>query len=149
MRLVSPGLSGANADPAGPRVSNGLKVVTTSSRHSVPIEPIEVSSYTVPTDFPESDGTLEWGSTTLVLVEASGGGQRGLGYTYADISTAQLVQSLLAKIVQGHDALAVTARWQEMVRCTRNLGRPGIVSMAISAVDSALWDLKARLLNFR
>ena len=29
----------------------------------------------------------------------------------------------------------------------RNLGRPGVVSMAISAVDIALWDLKARLLN--
>ena len=37
--------------------------------------------------------------------------------------------------------------WQEMVHRTRNLGRPGIVSMAISAVDSALWDLKARLLD--
>jgi L-alanine-DL-glutamate epimerase-like enolase superfamily enzyme len=34
-----------------------------------------------------------------------------------------------------------------MVRSIRNLGRPGIASMAISAVDVALWDLKARLLN--
>jgi L-alanine-DL-glutamate epimerase-like enolase superfamily enzyme len=34
-----------------------------------------------------------------------------------------------------------------MVARTRNLGRAGIVSMAISAVDVALWDLKARLLN--
>jgi L-alanine-DL-glutamate epimerase-like enolase superfamily enzyme len=34
-----------------------------------------------------------------------------------------------------------------MVSRVRNLGRPGIASMAISAVDTALWDLKARLLN--
>jgi len=29
----------------------------------------------------------------------------------------------------------------------RNLGRPGLVSCAVSAVDTALWDLKARLLG--
>ena len=34
-----------------------------------------------------------------------------------------------------------------MVHAIRNLGRPGIVSMAIAAVDLALWDLKARLLR--
>jgi L-alanine-DL-glutamate epimerase-like enolase superfamily enzyme len=43
--------------------------------------------------------------------------------------------------------MAVTASWESMLRRTRNLGRPGIVSMAISAVDAALWDLKARLLG--
>ena len=34
-----------------------------------------------------------------------------------------------------------------MVRSVRNLGRPGVASCAIAAVDSALWDLKARLLG--
>jgi L-alanine-DL-glutamate epimerase-like enolase superfamily enzyme len=101
----------------------------------------------VPTDFPESDGTLQWNSTTLVLVRAIAGKYAGLGYTYADTSTATLIEGLLAETVIGRDAMAIPACWNAMVRRTRNLGRPGIVSMAISAVDSALWDLKARLFN--
>lgn len=101
----------------------------------------------MPTDFPESDGTLEWSRTTIVLVHAKAGGKTGLGYTYADSATAALISGFLLKIVQGRDAMSPSACWKIMVECTRNLGRPGIVSMAISAVDSALWDLKARLLN--
>jgi L-alanine-DL-glutamate epimerase-like enolase superfamily enzyme len=115
--------------------------------HKAQIDRIKVSTYKVPTDFPESDGTLQWDSTTLVLVEASGGGNTGLGYTYADTATAMLVHDLLATVVTGKDVMATAASWDAMIRRTRNLGRPGIVSMAISAVDSALWDLKARLLN--
>jgi L-alanine-DL-glutamate epimerase-like enolase superfamily enzyme len=34
-----------------------------------------------------------------------------------------------------------------MVRSIRNMGRPGIASMAIAAVDCALWDLKAKLFD--
>ncbi len=113
----------------------------------VPIKDIDVSIYTVPTDFPESDGTLEWNSTTLVLVQASAGNKKGLGHTYADTATANPVHHLLAKAVEGRDAMAISACWNAMVCRTRNLGRAGIVSMAISAVDSALWDLKARLLD--
>ena len=41
------------------------------------IERINVSVYTIPTDVPESDGTLEWDKTTLVLVEAMAGGLHG------------------------------------------------------------------------
>jgi len=82
-----------------------------------------------------------------VLVRASAANQTGLGYTYADNATARLIQDLLSQVVKGQDAMATTANWNAMVQRTRNLGRPGIVSMAISAVDSALWDLKARLLN--
>ncbi len=111
------------------------------------IRKIEVDAYTVPTDLPESDGTLEWNSTTLVLVRASAGGKTGLGYTYANRATASLIYERLAKIVEGGNAMAVRANWEAMVAHTRNFGRAGIVSMAISAVDSALWDLKARLLE--
>lgn len=113
----------------------------------VAIEKIAVEIYRVPTDMPESDGTLEWDSTTMVLVRASAGGRSGLGYTYADSATGKLIHDVLAKVVEGQDAMSVSACWQAMVRRTRNLGRPGIVSMAISAVDNALWDLKSRLLN--
>ncbi len=113
----------------------------------VPIKRLEASAYTVPTDMPESDGTLRWESTTIVLVVASAGGETGLGYTYADTSTCYLIHNVLAKMIEGGDAMAVEANWEAMVRRTRNLGRPGIVSMAISAVDAALWDLKARLLG--
>ncbi len=122
-----------------------LEGVPTPSR--VAIDRIEVSTYTIPTDFPESDGTLEWSSTTLVLVHAYGGDECGLGYTYADTATATLIQDLLSKVVKGQDAMAPAASWNAMVARIRNLGRPGIVSMAISAVDIALWDLKARLLD--
>jgi L-alanine-DL-glutamate epimerase-like enolase superfamily enzyme len=121
------------------------ETIATLSR--IAIERIEVSTYTVPTDFPESDGTLEWNSTTLVVVQAHGGNKIGLGYTYADTATATLIRDLLSKVVKGQDAMAPGSCWNAMVSRTRNLGRPGIVSMAISAVDVALWDLKARLLH--
>ena len=114
---------------------------------TVPVEHVRVSAYRIPTDFPEADGTFAWDSTTLVVVEATAGGVSGLGYTYADTATAKLIHDLLADIVVGHDALSVSSAWTAMIRAIRNLGRPGIVAMAISAVDAALWDLKARLLE--
>jgi L-alanine-DL-glutamate epimerase-like enolase superfamily enzyme len=106
-----------------------------------------VSVYTVPTDGPESDGTLEWRSTTIVIVEVGTGGVSGIGYTYAHQASAVLIDDMLLPLVRGRDAMDVTGAWIAMTRAVRNQGRPGISSMAIAAVDSALWDLKARLLN--
>lgn len=122
-------------------------MTTQVAAHPALIENVEVSAYTVPTDYPESDGTLEWNKTTIVVAEPVAGGVRGLGYAYADVATAQIITSVLANVVRGRDALDVTASWNAMVHAIRNLGRPGIASMAIAAVDSALWDLKAKLLN--
>ncbi|HEY4451730.1 MAG TPA: enolase C-terminal domain-like protein [Solirubrobacteraceae bacterium] len=111
------------------------------------IEQLEVQAYTIPTDAPEGDGTLRWDSTTIVVVHAHAGGTVGLGYTYADVSTARLIESKLAGVVRGLSARAPARAWSAMVHAIRNLGRPGIASMAISAVDVALWDLHARLLG--
>jgi L-alanine-DL-glutamate epimerase-like enolase superfamily enzyme len=119
----------------------------TVARAEIPVEAIEVGAYTIPTDAPEADGTLAWDATTIVVVHAHGPGERGLGYTYADVSTAKLISSKLAGVVRGRDAIAPQAAWAAMVEQTRNLGRPGITSMAIAAVDVALWDLKARTLG--
>jgi len=113
----------------------------------VPIEKLDVSAYTVPTDSPESDGTLAWSSTTIVVVEAQAGGRRGLGFTYADTATAELIHTRFTDLIQGYEAMAVPGAWLAMVKAIRNLGRSGICSMAIAAVDAALWDLKARLLD--
>lgn len=116
-------------------------------RDLTPLEWLEVQAFTVPTDSPESDGTFEWSKTTLVLVQAGAGGRQGMGYTYAGIPTACLIRDTLAPLVKGMDAMSPPAVYMEMWRRVRNLGRPGICSMAISAVDCALWDLKAQLLN--
>lgn len=112
-----------------------------------PIHSLRVSAYRIPTDRQESDGTLEWDHTTIVIVEASAAGCTGIGYTYADLATASLIEDQLRPHVLQSDAMAVPGIWQRMVHSIRNLGRPGISSMAISAVDAALWDLKARLLD--
>jgi L-alanine-DL-glutamate epimerase-like enolase superfamily enzyme len=124
-----------------------MQARATERRVSVPIEELKASAYTVPTEEPESDGTLTWTSTTLVLVELSGGGQTGIGYTYGDRSIAALARERLAAVLKGQDVFANAACWAALGRSVRNLGRPGLVSMAIAAVDSALWDLKARLMG--
>jgi L-alanine-DL-glutamate epimerase-like enolase superfamily enzyme len=122
-------------------------MTATAVRAQAPVDAVEVGAYTIPTDAPEADGTLAWDATTIVIVHAHGAGECGLGYTYADVSTARLIASKLADVVRGRDAMAPQAAWAAMVEQTRNLGRPGITSMAIAAVDVALWDLKARVLG--
>jgi L-alanine-DL-glutamate epimerase-like enolase superfamily enzyme len=111
------------------------------------VESLAVSTFTVPTDTPESDGTAEWDSTTIVVVEARGGDETGLGYTYAPAAAGSVVEEELAEVVRGRDAFAVAEAWEAMARALRNAGRPGIGFCALSAVDLALWDLKARLVG--
>jgi L-alanine-DL-glutamate epimerase-like enolase superfamily enzyme len=111
------------------------------------VESLDTSVYTVPTQEPESDGTFTWTETTVVVAEPRAGGQTGLGFTYATGACATLIRDVLADAVVGADPLDVPGVWAGMVGAIRNLGRPGIASMAIAAVDTALWDLKARLLD--
>ena len=111
------------------------------------IDDCRVSVYTIPTDKPESDGTLQWDSTTLILVELIEGDCCGIGYTYSSPAAATLIQHQLRPIVLDMSPMNIPAAYHAMVHQTRNLGRPGIVSMAISAIDVALWDLKSKLLS--
>jgi L-alanine-DL-glutamate epimerase-like enolase superfamily enzyme len=103
--------------------------------------------YTVPTDAPEGDGTLTWDATTLVLARVQAGGVEGLGWTYGAPACAAVITGLLAGVVRGQPALDVAGHHEAMVRAVRNVTRPGVAGYAISALDVALWDLKARLLG--
>ncbi|MBS2026299.1 MAG: mandelate racemase [Deltaproteobacteria bacterium] len=111
------------------------------------LERIEVRAYRIPTDAPEGDGTLRWDSTTLVVVHAHGGGATGLGYTYASKAAAGLIEDPLTSAVLQRDVFDVPGAHAAMRRALRNVGIPGAGMMALSAVDVALWDLKARILD--
>lgn len=114
---------------------------------SPPVELVRVWRTTIPTDAPESDGTFEWNETTAVVVEVKAGGSTGIGYTYADPVAADVIAFQLAPLLDSCDTMSPPDAHARMLAHCRNLGRPGIAAMAISAVDQALWDLKARLLR--
>jgi L-alanine-DL-glutamate epimerase-like enolase superfamily enzyme len=114
------------------------------------IDAVDVHAFELPSDGPggtEQDGTLEWDSTTMVLVRVHAGGRTGIGYTYGDVSAAAFLSGKLAPLLTGRDAFWPPALGELMGRQIRNAGRPGVGAMAVSAADIALWDLKARLLD--
>jgi L-alanine-DL-glutamate epimerase-like enolase superfamily enzyme len=113
----------------------------------VPIESVHAQAFTIPTDRPEADGTIAWNATTLIVVEVAGGGKSGLGYTYSGASIVDLIGKTFAEKIKRMDALSPQAAYAVMERAVRNLGREGLAATAISAVDTALYDLKARLLD--
>ncbi|MFF4289402.1 enolase C-terminal domain-like protein [Streptomyces sp. NPDC001633] len=124
-----------------------MTVHRTSGGGDPVVDAVEAAAYTVPTDAPEADGTLAWHTTTLVVVQLRSGGTTGLGYTYGAPQTAAVVRDVLAQEVRGAAVWDVPAANEAMARAVRNAGRPGLIAGALSAVDIALWDLKARLLG--
>lgn len=111
------------------------------------IHGVRAQAYRIPTDKPEADGTLAWNSTTLVVVEVTAANHKGLGYTYTDACITALIEGMLAEAIAGGDALDVLGCGRALQKAVRNLGREGLVASAISALDVALWDLKAKLLD--
>ena len=109
------------------------------------IERVDVEVYTVGTPEPEADGTLRWGATTAVVVHIHAGGATGMGWTYSSPAAAAVITEQLAAVVGGRNPFDIAGAWQAMQRSCRNFGVRGLVMQALSAVDIALWDLKARL----
>src|SRR4051794_31283791 len=114
------------------------------------VERVTATAYRVPTDAPgpgheESDGTLSWASTDIAVVEVAAAGCTGLGYTYAHPAAVSVIEDKLAGIVVGCRPDAHLDIWKQLRRSVRNIGCTGLVAMAISALDAALWDLEARL----
>jgi len=111
------------------------------------IERVTSTVYAVPTDRAEADGTFAWDRTTAIVASVMAGGESGIGWTFAAGAASEIIAGVLARAVKGIDANATGAAWAAMNRAVRNIGRPGLAWEAISAVDIALWDLKAKLLG--
>ncbi len=111
------------------------------------VREVSARAYTIPTDAPEADGTAAWTETTIIVAHAKAGSCTGIGYTYAGPPVASLVAGKLAHVAVGGDAMDPQRAWRAMQAAVRNLGRAGMAATAISAVDAALWDLKAKLLG--
>ncbi|KUY85523.1 mandelate racemase [Burkholderia territorii] len=109
------------------------------------IDDVRARAYRIPTDRPEADGTYAWDATTIVVVEIDAGPVTGLGYTYTDASAAPLAMSLLADVLRNRPLVDVPAAVDALWRAVRNVGRAGVAATAISALDIALWDAKAKL----
>ena len=116
-------------------------------RPNVTLGTVTARAFTVPTDAPAADGTFAWTDTTLVVVTVEGDGQTGLGYTYTSGAVTDLITGPLATVLGGQDAFDVPRCHRLMVNAVRNMGRSGLAATAVSALDVALWDLKAKLLG--
>lgn len=81
----------------------------------------------------------------LLLEIETKGGLIGLGYlhvmTQTVLTTAMCLKETIIPRLIGKDATAIEAIWHELWTSTYGAGRMGIVVMAISAADIALWDL--------
>ena len=107
--------------------------VPTTTTETARIESVEVSAYEIPTATEmEADGTLEWNSTTIVVVQLACGGHTGLGYTYCHPAAGEVIKSKLADLLEGCDAMMPEKAWAQMQVQSRQLGHEGIAAMAIS-----------------
>jgi L-alanine-DL-glutamate epimerase-like enolase superfamily enzyme len=121
--------------------------MTAASVVDTVIDNVDTAVYRFPTPEPEADGTLTWDATTAVAVTVSCDGLTGLGWTYSSPVAASVIETHFAALVCGRGAHDITATAAAMQNAARNYGASGLVGQAISAVDMALWDLKAKLLD--
>ena len=114
------------------------------------IREIVANHYLIPLPVALSDsthGTIKGFELVTVRVRDAGGAE-GVGYTYTVGAGGAAVQALVARelapLLAGRDADLIASHWQAMWWALHYGGRGGAQALAISAVDIALWDLRAR-----
>jgi len=114
------------------------------------ISSVGVDHYRIPLPVVLSDSThgdiAEFELVTVRVRDVAGA--EGLGYTYTvgrgGAAVAALIKHDLCSVLLDAEADRIEALWQRMWWAIHYGGRGGFASLAISAVDIALWDLKAR-----
>ena len=114
-----------------------------------PIERVEILQVNLPpkvvrTDAIQSFVTQE---TPIVRITCADGAQ-GVGYTYTigtgGSSVVALLRDHLAPRLIGRDAAEIEAIWKDLFFATHATAVGAITSLALAAIDTALWDLKCR-----
>jgi L-alanine-DL-glutamate epimerase-like enolase superfamily enzyme len=113
------------------------------------IESVSVCAANVPLDRITSFATRTVSTRHYGLVKIrSTDGVEGIGFCYVGSAAGELftvaVEQLLAPVLIGEDSYAVEGLWQKMYQESLLQGRAGTVMRALSALDTALWDLNAR-----
>ena len=90
-------------------------------------------------------GSPEWQRIACVVTAEDG--TWGLGLTVHSPPVLPIINDHLASLLAGENCMATEKLWDVMVRSTAPYGGQGLASYAISAVDTALWDLKGKLLQ--
>jgi L-alanine-DL-glutamate epimerase-like enolase superfamily enzyme len=110
------------------------------------IEAIESAYYRLPLEPMGDAGHGAIDSEEIVTVKLRAGGLEGHGYAYTIGRGGRAVQALiehdLAPLLLGRDAAGIAALWDLMWQRLLYVGRGGLASFAIAAVDIALWDLR-------
>lgn len=112
------------------------------------ITEVESFAISIPLEEPVAFATriVEERDHTVVRIHTADG-TKGIGYTlgYGGATLiADAVEELLVPIIEGQDPRDTTRLWQEMFDGTVQIGRKGVLLRAISIVDIALWDIKAK-----
>lgn len=113
------------------------------------IQSIDVCALAVPLDQATSFSSRVVTARHYGLVRVrSTDGVEGLGFCYVGSAAGELflvaVRDLLAPVLLGQDSSAVEGLWKAMYQEGLLQGRMGTVMRALSALDTALWDLNAR-----
>ncbi|HEV8310861.1 MAG TPA: mandelate racemase/muconate lactonizing enzyme family protein [Methylomirabilota bacterium] len=110
----------------------------------------EVGHYRIPLPRILSDAThgdITHFELVTVRLRARDGAE-GTGYTYTVGAGGAAIRALLARdlapVLTGQDEERIADLWQRMWWRLHYVGRGGLAAFAISAVDIALWDLRAR-----
>jgi L-alanine-DL-glutamate epimerase-like enolase superfamily enzyme len=110
----------------------------------VEVLPVDLAPLVARSDAIQSFVTQE---TPFVRVHDSDGGV-GIGYSYTigtgGSSVVALIRDHLAPRLLGRDPTAVEAIWKDLFFATHATAVGAITSLALAAIDTALWDLRCR-----
>jgi L-alanine-DL-glutamate epimerase-like enolase superfamily enzyme len=127
------------------------------SRPTNPIREIRLSVVQVPIATPVSDAKVATGRqkalaqcTLLVAEVLAADGSTGIGFSYALRTGGRALYAHAQEVVElliGREADDIELLFDEAVWAGASVGRSGVTVQAIAAIDTALWDLRARRLN--
>jgi L-alanine-DL-glutamate epimerase-like enolase superfamily enzyme len=113
------------------------------------IEGVETAYYRLPLEAMGDAGHGAIDSEEIITVKLRAGGLEGHGYAYTIGRGGRAVHALiehdLAPLLAGRDAADIAGLWELMWQRLLYVGRGGLASFAIAALDIALWDLRGLL----